>query len=198
MLPDFPNIKAKLVKLLLSKTRMAQSLNLGPLADIKKTKQFEGNKAFLIREDGSIDEIEFKEFGANLPITDLKSVESQTPEDIIKMFNNAGKDIAKQQSKLTYEKINKGVKEVGNVIDAGGKPFCLDDFFRAIEKIQIDFDNFGNPYMPTFVGGQKAIESVYKVLPQLEDPLYKKRYNELMEKKKEEWRDRESNRKLVG
>ena len=68
-----------------------------------------------------------------------------------------------------------------------------------LEKIHIDFDKNGQPRMPNMVIHPDTLERIRPKLAEWEaDPAIKKRRIEILAKKKEEWRDRESNRKLVG
>ena len=104
-----------------------------------------------------------------------------------------------QQSKIAYEEIEKVASDVGNVFDLKGEKLKVDHFFQMLEKLWIDFDKEGKPLLPTIVVGEKAYKALSEVFTQLENnPEYKGRMEEIITKKKELWRDREANRKLVG
>jgi predicted DNA-binding protein (UPF0251 family) len=198
MLPDFPKLKEKLQKLLIARTKMVQSAYMNPLSDVPKARIFEGNRTILVREDGSVEEIEIKEMKAEMEIN-LKEIETITLPDILEKFDTTAKELAMQQSKVFYDEIGKAVEKVGNVIDIKGKSFSIDDFLKMLDMIWLDFDENGNPNFPTIVAGEKTFKSISEVLPQLEtDQECKKRLAEIIERKREEWRARESNRKLVG
>lgn len=198
MLPDFPNLKEKFLKVLIDRMKNIQFEQMGPLSEIRRNKIFEGRKIIMIRDDGSIDEIKLKRHTAEIKISSNK-IESSKPEDIIMKFDKAAIELSSQLSKTTYTRIEEVTEQVGNVIDLKGKPFSIERFFEMLQKIMIEFDENGLPCLPTFVCGDKGDRPIKEVLSQLEtNRKYKKRHEEIMETKKEEWRDREINRKLVG
>lgn len=198
MLPDYPNLKKKLKNLLIAHMKKIQSGYSYPLSKIPKTRIFEGNKFIIVHDDGTEEEAKVKRMKAEMKIT-LKEIEAKKPQIILDKIYAAAKEIAIQQSKIFYKQIEKAVEKVGNVIDVGGRPFSINDLFKMFEKLQLDFDENGRPYLPTFICREKAYESISEVLPQLDtDPECKKRFAEIIAKKKEEWRAREINRKLVG
>ena len=89
-------------------------------------------------------------------------------------------------------------KKVGTSINAMGRPFSTDLLLEALERIQLDFDDDDNPKFPTMVVSPEMFEKIKDKLPAVgEDPNFDKRFEELILMKKQEWHDRESNRKLV-
>ena len=71
---------------------------------------------------------------------------------------------------------------------------------QAVSVISlIDFDEKGNPILPTIVLHPDMMKRIEGKLAEWEsDPELQARRKNILAKKKEEWRDRESNRKLVG
>ena len=68
-----------------------------------------------------------------------------------------------------------------------------------LEKIQRDFDENGTPSELSVVVAPGMRDQVERVLQQLQlDPATKLRHDEILEKQRGEWRDREAARKLVG
>ena len=193
MFPDFLKTKEKLEKMLY-KMKEARLSHLGPLADVPVSLVFEGSKTVIIRADGSVQEVKPEKTTVELQV-ESEEVEKMTHEMVLNKMNRAAEEMAEKREKLFFEQIKKLTDEVGNVVSADGKPLSIDLFFEAIEKIDIDFDEEGNPSMLMFVANPKTSPSITKILPQVEaDP----RYQAIIERKREEWRARESNRKLVG
>ena len=63
----------------------------------------------------------------------------------------------------------------------------------------MDFDEAGNPQGVAFVVNPKVMPSIADALSQaLADPDNERRYKAIINRKREEFRVRESNRKLVG
>ncbi len=198
MLPDFLKTKEKLVKILFHIFHQDRLTHLGPIANVPVSLTFEGSKTVLIREDGSVEEKDFKKASAELPI-DLSEFENMNDEIVSNKINEVAEEIAGQQVKSFYEVIDKATEEVGNVVSADGQPFSMDMFFEGLEKIDIDFDEEGNPSELMCPVNPKLFPSVKRVIEDAKsDPEIDKRFKAIMERKKEEWRVRESNRKLVG
>ena len=198
MLPDFLKIKEKLQKMLNYQMRQANLSHLGPLAKIPVSMKFEGNKTVLIREDGSVDEMQPKVAATEIEVK-LTEAETMTPEMVGDMINNAAEEIAAQQARIFYKKIDKYAEEDGTVVSSGGEPFSIDKYFELLEKIDMDFDEAGNPEGLAFVVNPKALPLIEDCLSKASaNPENERRYKKIMDRKREEWRVRESNRKLVG
>ena len=68
-----------------------------------------------------------------------------------------------------------------------------------LEKIYIDFDEAGNPGQLMCPVNPELYPSIAKAIAQAEaDPANERRYQAIIERKREEWYAREGNRKLVG
>ena len=198
MLPDFLKTKEKLKKMIISEMKKAQSRHLGSLANAPVSRMFEGNKSIIVREDGSIADMNPQAITAEFVIN-LVEIEGMSHEMILDKINTMAKEMAEKQAKLSYEVIGKSAEEVGNVVNADGETFSIDLFFQALEKIDRDFDESGNPSELTCTVNPKLFHSIAKIIKQAKtDPKINKRFKALMERKREEWRVRENNRKLVG
>ena len=107
-------------------------------------------------------------------------------------------ELSSQQSKMIFEHLNEITAKTGNVVNAGGQAINPDLILRTLEQTEIDFSQDGQPRLPTLVvspeQGDKLRE---KMLEWDKDESYNKKFNELIEKKRQEWHDRESHRKLV-
>ena len=198
MLPDYLKVKEKLKIMIDYELKQAILLNLGPLADVRETFLFEGSKTVINRDDGSVSEIESEEFSVMLKI-EMNEVETMTHEKVLEKIHHIAKEMAKKQAELFYEKISESAEEVGNVVSADGETFSMDLFFEVLEKVYRDFDSAGKPDEIVCVADPELFPSIAKVIEEAKsDPEMDKRFNTIMERKREEWRVRENNRKLVG
>lgn len=198
MLPNFPKLKNKLEKLYIQRMLKVQKESGSPVLDVPRVKQFEGNKIIFRYPDGTTRELKMKKIESGIKIN-LENVEKMEPDDIREQIDQLAQDAARQQAKIAYDEISKAAKSVGNVIDVKGKELSIDDFFNMIEKLWIDFDKNGKPNIPQIIGGEKAVKAFSKIMVQLEtEPELNKRFEQILRKKREEWRDREASRKLVG
>ena len=201
MLPDFLKVKEKLQKMLDYQMRRAHLSHMGPLANIPVSMVFEGSKTVLIREDGSVEEQSSEIAIADIEVKSTE-VEEMRPEMVLDKVDNAAQKIAEQQARTFYRQLDKSAEEGGNVVSSGGEPFSIDlqDLhFELLEKIDMDFDEAGNPQGVAFVVNPKVMPSIADALSQaLADPDNERRHKEIIERKREEWRVRVSSRKLVG
>ena len=198
MFPDFLKTKEKLQKMLYYEMMHSHLRHMGPFADVPVSMIFEGNKTVVIREDGSTEEKNLEEITAELQVK-FEEVEKMSHETVLDKINGVTEEMVGKFKKSFYEGLEKLIDETGNVVSAEGKPFSMDLFFEGLEKIEIDFDEAGNPSQLMSVVHPELYPSVAKVIAQAEaDPENDRRYKAIMERKREEWRVRESNRKLVG
>jgi len=108
-------------------------------------------------------------------------------------------DAARQSEGILFTTIDEAIAETGNAIDARGKPFSPGLILDLLDGVQIEFDDRGQPIMPTIVLHPDLFNSIKDKFPTPEsDPEWAARRREILARKKEEWRDRESDRKLVG
>jgi hypothetical protein len=89
--------------------------------------------------------------------------------------------------------------EVGNAINANGAPFTLELYLDALDRIDVEFDSFGFPIWPILSGHPATLEALrreferFRSSSQLRD-----RAEAIVRKKREDWRVRESSRRLVN
>ena len=196
MLPDFPRIKDKWAKTFIKYVK-ANVTRASLLSQIKTVPHFEGNRMSTQYSDGEVDRPNYERLSSALSVKD---------DDLIKMGPEAFKDgldrtaaeLREQQSKLIFERMNEITQKTGNAVDAKGQPLSHDLLLQTLEKMQIDFDEDGQPLMPTLVVSPGQYEEFKKKIVEWEkDPKCQENYNKLIESKRKEWDDRESNRKLV-
>ena len=198
MLPDFLKTKEKLKIMIDYELKQAKLLHLGPLANIRETIYFEGNKTVINRDDGSVSEIESEEFSVMLKI-EMNEVETMTHEKVLEKIHHIAKKLAEKQAKFFYKKIDEYAQEAGNVVSAEGEAISIDHFFEVLEKVSRDFDSTGKPDEVVFTTNPELFQSIAKIIEEAKsDPEIQQRFDAIMERKREEWRVRENNRKLVG
>ena len=194
MLPDFLKTKEKLKRMLDSERKKAELLHLGPVADAPKSMIFEGNKTIIIYEDGSCAEVKMEKATSRLEVK-WEEVETMTHETILNKIDNVAKEMAEQIKTSYYETLSEAAEEASNVTSTDGKTLSVDMILEMVKKMHLSFDEEGNPSGLTFAGSPKLRPVLAEIISQAEsDP----RYQALMEQKREEWRVRESRRKLVG
>jgi hypothetical protein len=197
MIPDFPDEKEKLMQLWNKYLQKKISENLGFLGTLPQYRNYEGDQWKLSREDGSVEVIDYDHIQGLLDIN-VDEVPDLTPEKIRQKLDNLSNEIAAQMSKNTYAEISRVTKLSGNEIDAKNKPFSKVLFLELIEKVVLDFDQNGDLNQPTMVMDPVFWEkNKDKIMAWEKDEEFVRKHEQLIAKKKEEWIDRENNRKLV-
>lgn len=126
-------------------------------------------------------------------------IPTMTIEDVLLRLGETAQDMARQTAQYMYGTIAAAVDKVGNTVSAGGKKPTAETLLEALTKIQIDFNPDGSPRMPEWHVHPDAANAIELAGEELErDPELKREFGQLLARKKEEWRAREANRKLVG
>jgi hypothetical protein len=196
MLPDFPVLKDALQKKLMDITRLRTQHYMGLLGRIGKRQLHEGKGHILVRADGSRDEGPSIEIA--VPITLASDeIESLTMDELVAKLDRAALEMADKQSALFSKRFEQSVNEAGNAINAEGMTE-IEAFFTGLETVDLKFNDDGTPDLPESPqpSGQAWLERMHSLVAH--DPVLRRRYTSLIERKREEFRDREISRKLVG
>jgi len=196
MFPDFPKIKLEIQKNVEEHLRK-QSVSDPLVGSVTQIFIHEGDKLIYHTVNGEKKETTFNKIQSEFNIKDEEII-AEGAKALIPVINEAAGDLQNQIGNNILAKLEEATKETGNIVDGEGKEISPDLIYKALEKMQIDFDEEGNPYMPTMFVSPKMAKKMSNKLPEWEkDVLHKKKIDDLILKKKEEWNDRESNRKLV-
>ena len=198
MLPDFPKLKGEYRKGLLR--HMEESVaEKAPLAGrIGVVRQWEGSDSTHEDSSGVIRHAKSEKLSTEFSIP-KNLPPGKSIEETLKSLNAAAEDMAKQTETTLFTALEEVTSETGNVLDAGGKPFEPSMLLQMLDTVWIDFDKNGKPQLPTIVLHPELFKTIKERFPDLDsDQEFLARRAEILAKKKEEWRDRESNRKLVG
>lgn len=199
MLPDFYKAKKKLREVLITYIQLAKKQHLGPFSDVPEIRFFEGHQRYMETEDGIKDMGPFHEAKAETKI-DLKDFHNLSSIEFMAKIDKIAEDIAREQSKIGYDEIEKAAKKVGNVVDVKKKPLTVELYLEILERLFISFDSNGKLLLPQIVTGRredtnKFIEIIKEVHTNFK---YKQRYKEIIQRKKLEYDERKASRKLVG
>lgn len=197
MLPDYATAKAKLHDILMQFLHERVRVHLGPFA-LKEYRAFEGRAFATTTESGKRLESGVREISGRMAIK-FSDVQSSDPQLILQHLDDMAKEIAQSQTKGLFETLNKTCEETGQTIDFEGQRLSPEVFLRSLESVFIDFDDDGKAHDMMFVISPQLTERAREVVKELEsDPKWKQQHDELMDRKRMEWRDREASRKLVG
>ncbi|MEN6370754.1 MAG: hypothetical protein ABFD64_01965 [Armatimonadota bacterium] len=194
MLPDYPTIKKDLWKLMQSRADEASKNSPSFLSTIGKVQRHEGHRYTYETVEGDVRELSPQKHQGivEVPFADIATLQL---DDVQRMINQAYADIWDSEEKHLYQVINEMTEEVGNVISGNDKPLTQDLFFSAFEKIHMSFDDLSSFSIVANHDTSKMLQM--KLEEWNQDPEFTKKWRELMEKKRRDWLDRESRRKLV-
>lgn len=146
---------------------------------------------------GETEESNYELFSGALEVNHPDLIE-RGPIALVEGLKKLADELSSQQSQMVFERLNQITAKTGNVVDAGGQAINPDLLLQMLEKIEIDFSEDGQPRLPTLVVTPKQGEKLREKMPEWEkDEHYNRKFKELIERKRQEWHDRESHRKLV-
>ncbi len=198
MLPEFPLLKEAFTRAVIRNLAERTKMHAGIVGTVGRARMFEGRQNVIVRPDGSEDPTSMNEARAELriPLDKLKEIGLQ---QLMDRLDEIARDMARQQSEHFFATLGEGSKKAGTTIDAQGKPLTPDLILKMFDTIWIDFRPDGTPIMPTMVISPSNQEGMKAAIQQMENsPELKKRFDEIMIKKREEWNARAADRVLVG
>ena len=197
MLPDYPKVKNDLQQFFDTWLRERVRRRLGALSEIPRHRVFEGTGTSMLRPSGQEDVTPMQRYATEFEIS-FEEVPRMTLPDILSRLDKAAQDVADQIGRSLYQAVSDAADQIGNVVKAS-QGFTLAVIFEMLEKIDIPFDQDGNPELPEIHIHPESAETLKEALISLQnDPELRSRYNEILLGKKEQWRVREAHRKLVG
>ncbi len=171
--------------------------NVPLMAHSRSLTQHEGHVHSHEQEGGNIISEGYEEIAAPVEIK-FSEVPELVGERLIRKVDALADEMARQTSQLGYSKIDELSSAAGTAVDGKGRPFSQEMFLKALESMEIDFDERGNPQMEFHAHPDMVKVMVKRGAEWERDTNFKRRYRDLMQRKREAWRARESNRKLVG
>jgi len=197
MLPDFPVQKKKLAEnyiKIFQKTLVSESItSRSPHLPIN-----EGIKNSILRENGSYKEESLKRHEAKMEIN-LELLSSLTPQALMEKYKQLARDMACEQMKTMLNGLNCACDESGQTVNGKGGKFSIELWFQMMNKMELQFDENGNQKEMICLIHPSMEDGVKSELQRVEnEPELKRRYEELVSRKRREWCDKEAARKLVG
>ena len=200
MLPDFPKLRKEMSGHLMVKLHAMVQEKEPILADIRGITQHEGDiTAYdqLTGEGVRIVTEGFKEVQSAF-VTRFEVVPGLVGERLDAKLAGIADDIARHLSESFRQTMDTTTREAGTAIDAGGAPFSKELYLQGMERIEMNFDPKTRRPELVFWAGPKMVEAMQKAWEDWkQDRDFMRKYNDLMARKYEDWRDRESRRKLV-
>ena len=197
MIPDFPYEKEQLNNYWLRYLNKRFREFQGFFGSLPMHINHEGREWKIINKEFSSRPKEYSEIKGVFNI-DFSEVSTLTPERIRQKLDITANNMAQQLSSGVFKEITKATKIAGNEINAEGKPLTKELFLETLSKIHLDFDDSGNWKPPVIIMHPDLWEAQKENFKSWEnDKVFIKKFRNLIARKKEEWVERETNRKLV-
>ena len=197
MLPDFPKTKRYVYQSFIEAVNKERNKNPF-LSQIKIRPIYEGNSFEVITEDGYSDKGTSKEIAISKFEISREELIAKGPEAFFSKVKQIGKEAGEQSSREMIKKIEETTDRTNNIVDAKSEKLSPKHILSALDKISIEFDDYGNMIRPLLVLSPELGKRVKKEAPDWEkDPYMTALYKVVIAKKRQEWIDRQNNRKLV-
>jgi hypothetical protein len=129
---------------------------------------------------------------------DFAEIESVDVNYILTKANEIADQFEKHFSIHLFETMDDATKKTGLRYDGGGRPLTNEAIMEALSQMHMDFDKSGNPNI-SIVTSPAMTTTLQKLQAEVdENPALRKRWDDMMEKKRDEFRTREINRNLAG
>jgi hypothetical protein len=196
MLPDFPETKRLFSRFFL--TYMRQRLRqVSPFGMLETRHIHEGRRMRVTRSDDTQSESDVVQQSVGFEIR-VDEIESLTLEKVIEKYNAVVNEMAGQQANFIRERMSAEIPE-SQSLDALGKRLDAQMVIDMLDKMQVEFYPDGTPHEIFVDGPLLTRERMAEIDKEFKDnPELKRRFDEMMAKKKGEWLAREADRKLVG
>ncbi len=123
-----------------------------------------------------------------------EDIRSCNTEELAAQMDAAADQILSVLMPHVFDIMGRTCKAAGTASDAGGKPFSFEMFLDGIEKIDLPFDEKGNPELPTLVVGPELGNQIRAMQPWT--PEQRKAFDDVIERKRKEYNARRRDRKL--
>jgi hypothetical protein len=196
MLPDFSETKRLFARFFQTYVRQ-KARAISPLADVQVRYLHEGRGMRVTRADQSESNRGMEQLSSMMEIR-FDEIPELTFEKAIAKYDEMILDMVRKQTGLALERLNEDIPKSQSV-DAKGRKLDAELILEMLETIELEFYPDGRPHELHVVGGLFSPERLKAVGEELQNnPELQKRHDELIARKREAWRAREANRKLVG
>ncbi len=158
----------------------------------------EGRNTSIRRPDDSIDETEMVTAEASITLS-FDEIDNIDVGIIFQRLISMADQFGNQRAEYVFKTLSEVTEKTGQTHDARGKPLTNEDMFAMIEKMRIDFEKNKTVGDFSIVAPPQMIPIFRRLEREMdESPAPQERWKELMERKKNEYREREIDRNLVG
>jgi hypothetical protein len=170
----------------------------GVLSQIKSHVVHEGKEMSIVRAEEGPETTDLRAAQAEIAMShdEIDNVNLAMIE--AKAIDLAGQ-FEKQMSTRLFDLVKDVTNRTGQTVDARGQPLTAETLLQLFDKMQINFERNKEVGDFTIVMAPGMIPALKKLEAEMmSSPEIRKKWNDLLERKKNEFREREINRNLVG
>ena len=196
MLPRIASLESEFSDALASYVRECSRRD-GIIREIRGHLIHEGAASAIQRSPTDSEKTEM--FAAEAETTMLfDEIESVDINYIISKANEIAEQFARRISQSFFQTMDKATAKTGQRVDARGTPLTNELIMEMLSKMPVDFEKSPHGDLAVVTAPQMAPR--FQALEQElnENPELRKKMNDLMDKKRHEFREREINRNLAG
>jgi hypothetical protein len=124
----------------------------------------------------------------------VKDAISGNVESLLVAIDDAAEDGIRTIMPQFFRYLDRLSEAAGTGTDAKGRPPSHELLFEALEKMDIEFDEEGKAVMPTLIMHPDMAQALWKLPPPT--PEQNSKFEQMMQRKKQEYNDRRRHRKL--
>lgn len=199
MIVDFINIRRRFERFAFTYLKSVENRESGFLNEMRRYVIHEGDSwSYQTVENETIEsDLQKIEAVVDLPLEKFATMRFQ---QVLDLYSRMASQLVEQKQRLFFDRVTEAVEVSGNSIEAEGMSFS-DATLAMLESMHIDFDDYRNrPNLPTIITNKANYEAIKATDASMKDEEryeYKRRQDEILDRKYEEYVLRESNRKLV-
>lgn len=144
VLPDLPELKADLQSVLTTYLREQVRRRMPGLNEAPQHLIHEGMTLRVVRADGTVEDSELKSASSEFNI-EAAAAGMMTAEERMSKLDALAEDMARQTSQHAFASLNQTLEQAGQVVERAGQPLDADGILQMLDKMQMDFDEHGQP-----------------------------------------------------
>lgn len=167
------------------------------LREIKAHMIHEGRDSAIRRSTDDLEHTQIRESSAETMMS-FKEIDDVDLGYILMKANEVAVQFEEQMSRHLFQTMDEVTQKTGLRTDAAGKPLTSDLLIEMISKMHMDFEK--SQTGDVSIVAPPEMRSTFERLEREmeENPAAKKKWNAMIEEKRNEFREREINRNLVG
>lgn len=197
MLPDFIKARIGLREHLNKFLKERMRFHNSAFQDVPVMVIHEGTGSKTVNADSDFEnDMELSRVHAETSVGHDELIED--PSRVYQMLDEIAKQMAFEQGRMMVQTVSDVTERTGRVSKRKGDP-GPEVILEMYEQMLISFDDNGKANLPGIYCAPEMVPKLKIALTQLQrDPQCAALFQDLLLRKKREWYDRESNRKLVG